>query len=362
MAIIIGGVALHFGKNNLLIGGAEDDIVFGDPYTTGNFEGIPEIGGFLQSGKGGNDLIHGLGGFDFLVGDAAEIAGTGRGGDDVLFGGVEDDTVIGDADVNIRDHGRGGNDWLDGGDGNDSMYGDVFGQLDDDACGGNDFLQGAAGNDSIQGDGLLLVGRSRGGDDTVLGGAGRDGLFGDGTLFDHARGGNDYVDGGSDNDGVYGDDFRIINHARGGNDIVIGGAGDDQSVAGDGIVVQEFAVCGDDVVIGGTGNDRLYGDADPTNAATDLTNVTRGHDRFVFASGSGQDTIFDFQNDFDRIDLRGFAGIDGFGDLSAGNITQLGADTRIDLGAAAGGAANVNVLILAGFSAGDLNGADFLFG
>ena len=87
----------------------------------------------------------------------------------------------------------------------------------------------------------------------------------------------------------------------------------------------------------------------------------RGADRFVFANGSGLDTIFDFQDDFDLIDLTGFAGITGFGDLSPSNVSQIGADTVIDLGAAAGGAGDQDVLTLAGFDAGDLDQTDFLF-
>jgi hypothetical protein len=96
-------------------------------------------------------------------------------------------------------------------------------------------------------------------------------------------------------------------------------------------------------------------------AFSDLTNVTRCHDRFVFENGSGLDTIFDFEDGRDLIDLTGFAGIAGFGDLSPDHVAQLGADTAVDLGAAAGGAAGVDVLTLAGFALADLDAADFLF-
>ena len=85
-----------------------------------------------------------------------------------------------------------------------------------------------------------------------------------------------------------------------------------------------------------------------------------GADRFIFANGSGQDTIFDFQDDVDLIDLTGFAGITDFGDLSPDNVTQSGTDTVIDLGAAAGGTGDQDVLTLASFTAGDLDATDFL--
>jgi Ca2+-binding RTX toxin-like protein len=124
------------------------------------------------------------------------------------------------------------------------------------------------------------------------------------------------------------------------------------------LAVVGLTVCGDDVLIGGTGNDQLYGDADPS--ISDLTNVTRGADRFVFANGSDLDTIFDFELDRDLIDLTGFAGIDDFGEVAA-QASQVGADTVIDLGAAAGGAGGQDVLTLIAVAAADLDQADFLF-
>ncbi len=39
MAELIGGIAPFPGKNNLIFGTADSDIIFGDPYTEGNFEG-----------------------------------------------------------------------------------------------------------------------------------------------------------------------------------------------------------------------------------------------------------------------------------------------------------------------------------
>ena len=112
------------------------------------------------------------------------------------------------------------------------------------------------------------------------------------------------------------------------------------------------------MLVGGTGSDRLYGDGDPTTG--DLSIAVRGADRFVFANGSGLDTIFDFENGRDLIDLTGFAGITGFGNISPANVSQSGADTVIDLGAAAGGAASTNVLTLADFAIGNLDAGDFL--
>ena len=119
--------------------------------------------------------------------------------------------------------------------------------------------------------------------------------------------------------------------------------------------------CGNDVLIGGTGDDSLYGDADPLSS--DFTNVTGGADRFVFADGTGLDTIFDFQNAVDLIDLTGFAGITGFAQIDA-NAVPGGVDdtdTVIDLGAAAGATGGQDVLTLLAFNAADLDATDFLF-
>jgi Ca2+-binding RTX toxin-like protein len=224
--------------------------------------------------------------------------------------------------------------------------------------GGNDTLYGDAGNDAIQGDASReLHDNAIGGDDLLYGGAGNDGLFADSWLFDNSRGGDDRLYGGDGNDGMYGEDFYVTDDARAGNDRLEGGAGND-GLRGDGFAVSGNAHCGDDVLIGGDGDDSLLGDLDP--ASSDLANVTRGADRFVFAEGSDHDTIGDMENDKDVIDLTGYAGIAGFAQVGA-QSSQVSADVVIDLGAAAGGAAGVDVLTLASFALADLNAADFAF-
>ena len=68
--------------------------------------------------------------------------------------------------------------------------------------------------------------------------------------------------------------------------------------------------------------------------ATHLRSSPAASTASCFANGSGQDTIFDFENDKDVIDLTGFAGITGFDQVGA-QSSQSGANTIIDLGAAA---------------------------
>ncbi len=75
---------------------------------------------------------------------------------------------------------------------------------------------------------------------------------------------------------------------------------------------------------------------------------------FVFASGDGSDTITDFENGTDKIDLSAISSITAFTNLT---ITQDGDDTKIDLSAHGGGE-----IILEDFTSTDLDAADFDFG
>ena len=118
-------------------------------------------------------------------------------------------------------------------------------------------------------------------------------------------------------DSIYGGDGADSIDAGGDNDFVYGGAGDDY-------------------IIGGAGADTLRGDG--------------GADRFVFAAGSGADTIVAFEDGVDRIDLYGYAGAT-FANTA---IAQIGADTRITL---TGG----ETILLIGITATNITAGDFLF-
>jgi cysteinyl-tRNA synthetase len=103
------------------------------------------------------------------------------------------------------------------------------------------------------------------GDDVWLGGSSRD-------VFDAATG-NDVFNG------------------MAGNDVLRGGAGAD-TIFGDRGADRINGGGGSDTLSGGKGNDRLWGGADT--------------DTFVFAKGGGSDTIKDFQDGIDRLQLEGF--------------------------------------------------------
>jgi Ca2+-binding RTX toxin-like protein len=157
-------------------------------------------------------------------------------------------------------------------------------------------------------------------------------------MIDHARGGDDRLFGGAGADQLWGDSDNPFAPA-GGNDQLIGGTGGDQ-------------------LLGGAGDDQLWGDLD--RASVDLSDRMRGADRFIFGNGCDQDTINDFENNKDLIDLRSFVGVDNISEVRA-QARQVGADTVIDLGAAAGGAVGQDVLTLVAFSRAQLDAADFLF-
>lgn len=95
-----------------------------------------------------------------LVGTANSDTISGAGGNDAIVGGSGADTLSGLAGHDLL-YGGGGNDTLSGGDGNDILFGED----------GDDQLDGGAGND------LLYAGY---GSDTLVGGAGDDELVGNG--------------------------------------------------------------------------------------------------------------------------------------------------------------------------------------
>ncbi|MDE0175202.1 MAG: calcium-binding protein [Defluviicoccus sp.] len=144
-----------------------------------------------------------------------------------------------------------------------------------------------------------MSGGGGGGGDIVDGGAGDDEL--------HGGGGMDLVLGGRGNDKLYGgtDNDTLAGHL--GSDELDGGAGDDTLDGG----------AGQDILEGGLGDDTLWGDRCGPDEI----------DTFVYAPGHGGDTIKDFQDGLDRIDLSAFDGISGFSDLSA---RQDGGNVVID--------------------------------
>ena len=216
----------------------------------------------------------------------------------------------------------------------------VFRTLDGGGTSGDDTLradddghrvEGGAGDDDITGGAgadYLLGGE---GDDTIRGGAGQDSLKG--------GAGDDVLYGGADGDWIAGDSGDDTIYGEAGDDKIEGASGADRLEGGEGADFLGGGE-GDDTLIGGTGNDDLVGDG--------------GADTFVFEPGHGNDTIWDFTNGEDTIDLSGFASISGFHDLT---ITESDDGVTIDLADFGGG-----TIFLVDVALSDLGAQDFVFG
>ena len=213
---------------------------------------------------------------------------------------------------------------------------------------GHDYLNGRSGDDYLNG---------AGGNDTLLGGRGEDILYG-GEGNDTITGGYDvdYMDGGEGNDTVdYSYSVEDVDI-----DLELG-----QSVFGSGSVETtvnfENAVgsqgdnvitgtTGENVLDGGEGNDTLNG-----GAGNDLLIGGSGADIIELDFGSGIDTVSDFEDGLDIIDLTAM-GI-GFASLE---ITDSAEGVHIIYETDAGGDA-IGEIILTGMLAENISEEDFHF-
>lgn len=234
--------------------GAGDDLIFGSP-------GDDTILGFA-----GNDNLSGADGHDVI------LAGTG---DDLIFPGFGSDTVNGGDGVDTVNY---SNTWAV----NVRLFGDrASGEGFRDSLVSIENIVGSTLDDLLSGDDGANVIDGEAGNDRILGLSGEDVLIG-GAGADVLRGGrdNDLAQGGDDDDRIQGER---------GNDTLLGEAGEDFLFGGD----------GQDILNGGADDDRLSGGEHA--------------DVFVFDIGGGADTIIDWQEGLDQIDLTGF----GLADLDA---------------------------------------------
>ena len=173
---------------------------------------------------------------------------------------------------------------------------------------------------------------------------------------DEGTGGNDTITGTDGFDWIDGKAGDDVIYAGDDNDLVFGGTGDDTIYGGAGDDILNASV-GDDTVYGGEGDDRIYGaQGDDTlsgDAGDDTLSGGTGVDTFVYAAGDGDDTITDFTDGEDTIDLTAITDITGFGDLT---ITTEGTNAVVDLSAHGGG-----TIILEDFDASNLDASDFEF-
>jgi Ca2+-binding RTX toxin-like protein len=229
---------------------------------------------------------------------------TGTGGADRLVGTLASD-VINAYGGNDRIYGRAGNDIINAGDGNDRVYASI----------GNDRVTLGNGNDFVS------VG---GGAEVFYGGAGRDtisyfastggvalnlqtgGSSGSWAQTDRMSGFENATGSNTGGDRLYGTSGSNTLKGYGGNDLIYGRAGND-------------------VLAGGAGRDRLDGDE-----GNDVLYGGGGADVFHFDRGDDRDTIRDFQDNVDTIQLDNFA----FRSVSQAlsSARQSGSDVIFELG------------------------------
>ena len=290
------------------------------------------------SAHGGGTIL--LAGFDIANLDATDFLFRvnqtieGDEGDNILRGATGDDTL----------YGREGNDILYGHEGNDILHGNedddrLYGHEGNDILyggEGSNRLNGAAGVDTLYGGSRLDYMAGGEGNDTLYGGGGNDGMHGD--YSSQSVGGNDTLYGNSGNDTMSGGE---------GNDTLYGDEGNDTL----------YGNSGNDTMSGGEGNDTLYGDHSSGTILTDGGDDTLvggvGDDTFVFTAVPGNDTIKDFTDGEDQIDLTAISGISGFEDL---NITADGNDAVIDLTEYGGGTIRLEDFDVASLDVEDLKG------
>ncbi len=247
---------------------------------------VPSPGDDDLLGTGGDEAINALAGNDTLTGFDGNDSLTGGDGDDIALGGDGADVLRGGAgDDTLR--GNTGDDDIAGGAGQDDV---LAGDGDDDinGNGGADILRGNAGADDI---------RAGSGADEVLGGNGADTITGNGGADDlRGNGGRDEISGGVGADTIFG---------GGGGDLIDGGGGLDFLAGGS----------GQDTLTGKGGDDTLQGDG--------------GADIFQFRATDTNDTILDFTQNVDTIEIQ--SGATEFADLV---FEQDGEDVLIGFGVA----------------------------
>ncbi len=337
---------------------------------------------FPTVGTTGDDTFYGGKGDNVIYGGEGDDWFFGGKGDDTIYGGEGDDTIVGDAGDDTI-YGGEDDDYIVAKTGEDTIYGD---EGDDTIWGGrgDDTIYGGADDDTLRGDE---------GDDTITGGAGDDSMAGgegdDTFVFGLNHGHDTITDFDTDNDiidiSALGDaitwellsaKISDITDEQGnvtgvtvdlsdwdGGTITINRVAstdltaslfnlqdeDTSDETSDTSVNIDFHVGTDedDTLTGGENNDAITG-----GAGDDTLSGGAGDDTFVYAAGDGNDTITDFTDGEDTIDLSAISGITAFADLT---ITQDGDNTVINLGDDAG------KITLEGFTSTNLDAEDFNF-
>jgi len=357
-----------------LIGSAFDDFLLGDSGANA-IDG--EGGNDLLRGLGGDDTLDGGDDHDNLHGAAGNDSLEGGSGDDYLRGGEDDDLIDGGdgfdraafvtldpgallvgatVDLNIVgaqftghgfdtltsiEHvsgtdfddtftGDGGDNWLWGEGGNDVLTGNGGDDMLEIGAGGTSTMSGGSGIDTaafydnqsftagvtvslaVAGAQVVAAGTTAtlSGIENLSGTQAGDSLTGDGgaNLLAGAEGG-DTLTGGDGDDVLLGDGQVFIDTH---------GTGFSGQITADAHVADFFGdplLVGDDVLVGGKGDDFLIG-----GGGNDTLTGNQHRDTFLFAVGSGDDVITDFNHAQDTLAFYGYA---------SWTLTQVGKDVLV---------------------------------
>jgi len=359
---------------------AGDDLVFAG---TGNDSVNGGLGNDGLYGDTGNDTLDGSDGADVLIGGAGADRCIGGAGDDVFLGSLADlngDTLslLSSTDIILVDAVRFDERSLT----ITAITGGTRLQIDSNLDGTADAsitIQGiAAGTltaeSNPEGDGdpstiirLFSSGTAGAGNDTLLGTAAAqtlNGLAGNDLVL--AQGGNDSLVGGLGNDtlsGGLGDDTA---DGGGGIDLIRLGDGNDRWIATGGGNDTVYGEEGNDRLAGGSGAESIFGgsgaDTMSGGAGNDTVTGGAGSDVFALTLGGGNDSIIDFADGVDLLDLSAFAVAIGGVSISAvaGGTRVAVGDTSVLLEGISVGA--VTAADLFGLRATPTTGNDTLFG
>jgi Ca2+-binding RTX toxin-like protein len=378
------------GKDTLDGGDGDNDTADFAGVTIGLTIALKETGSTAVTGGGnstGTQLIgieHLIGGDgnDVLTGTSGDNILKGGDGNDIISGGVGDDTLVGNTGDDKLTGGAGA-DILDGGEGSDTVdYSASAGGIMVDLTAQGDYL---TPGDPASGFNLGVHGTAgHGGDaqddfyygiENVIGTKSNDTLIANslGSRFDGGAG-DDELAGGTGNDiliGGAGNDYALYENSAGGvtvdlsrqwtvdksgnlagGSVAHGGDAEGDQLSG---IESVTAGTGEDVLIGdgnantlngGDGNDRLDG-----GAGNDTLSGGDGGDTFVY-NGQGKDTILDFTQNDDVLEITGAASFTSAQDVIDAAVND-GVNTVITFD-------TKNTLTLTGFT-GTLTEDDIIF-
>ena len=289
--------------NDLLIGSSGSESFYGG---SGNdtFQAGFATGTYIDGGTGNNTVSFVQAPAGVVINLLTDVNTGAAQGDTLLnienvTGGYRNDSITGDANNNVLDGGPGGADFLYGGDGNDTLIGDIVGG----------YYYGGTGNDVIYaGSGLCQISGDDG-NDTIIG----DSHMNSGDAIDGGTGINT-ITFNSATTGVHETTFYHVQILIGSN------YNDTFSVSSnwtDNHTI--YGGAGDDTITGGYGPNTLYGGT--------------GNDTFVLKTGSGLNTIGDFegagQTGGDVIFFSKISGFTTFAQVQAVTTYDFAHDTAV---------------------------------